>query len=357
MIRTHASAQSDRAWQKKPARLTIIIVTWNVADLLRDCLHSIQETAGDLPHEVIVVDNASTDGVDAMIERDFPDVRFLRNSFNVGFPHANNQALPFGNSEYILYLNPDTRVGPGTLQRCVDILDHAPDIGLVGCRLDLTDGSVQPDGGRRAYRLRHLLIESAYLHMFFPRSRIFGDLNLTWWDHRDSREVEAVAGAFMMVRREIATDLGGLPEDLFMFHEDMSFCLRVRGRGWRIFYCGEVGILHYSQVSSSRSNLRLDLLRSECRFMLLREGQGAWAVLAGRLIWGLAGLLRLGVSWSRPLFPSAVRKYPRVFDSRTHLYQIGWSFAPALFAHMLPRRQEGASPSVVLHATTPANRE
>ena len=321
-------------------RLSIIIVGWNVADLLRGCLQSIRDTAADLPHEVIVVDNASTDDTVAMVEREFPEVRLIRNPINVGFPRANNQALPHVRGEYLLYLNPDTKVGPGTLQHCVEKLDETPDIGMVGCRLDLPDGSVQPDGGRRAYRLRHLLIESLYLHMFFPRSRIFGDLNLTWWDHRDNREVEALAGAFMMVRTPIAQEIGGLPEDLFMFHEDMSFCLRVRKLGHRIFYCGDVGTLHYSQVSSSRSNLRLDLLRSECRFMLIREAQGSAAALLGRFVWGIAGAVRLLVSLFGPIVPGVVRKYPKVFHTRTHLYQVGWSFAPALFAHLLPRAPE-----------------
>ena len=133
----------------QPLKLSIVIVNWNVADLVEQCLASIAETAGDLAHEVILVDNASTDNCVARVERGFPSVRIIRNNVNVGFPRANNQALAIARGQYGLYLNPDTAVGPGTLAACVGELDADPAVGLVGCRLVLPDGRIQLEGGRR----------------------------------------------------------------------------------------------------------------------------------------------------------------------------------------------------------------
>ena len=318
-------------------RLSVIIVTWNVEDLIVDCIGSIEQTAGDLEYEVIVVDNASTDGSARVVAERFPNTRLIRNEINVGFPRANNQALEVARGEYVLYLNPDTKIGPGTLTACVEELDRSPDVGMVGCRLDLPDGRIQPECARRAFRLRHLLAESLYFHMFFPRSRLFGDLNMGWWDHRGTRDVEAIVGAFMMVRRAVANEVGGLPEELFMYHEDMSFCLRVRRLGWRIRYRGDVGTLHYTGQSAARSNLHLELLALECRLLLIKELQGPLAALAGRVVWSVAGALRFAIALSRPLFPAAARRYPRVFHARGHLYEVIWCIAPWTIAGLLPR--------------------
>ena len=332
----------------QPLKLSIVIVNWNVADLVEQCLASIAETAGDLAHEIILVDNASTDNCVARVERRFPSVRILRNNVNVGFPRANNQALAIARGQYVLYLNPDTAVGPGTLAACVSELDADPAVGLVGCRLVLPDGRIQLEGGRRTFHLRHLAIEALYLHMLFPRSRIFGDYLMGWWDHTDVRDVEALAGAFMMVRADLARQLGGLPEDLFMFHEDVSFCLRVLRRGWRIRYRGDVSTLHYSQQSSKRSELRLHLLRTECKLMLIGESQGRLAALAGRVLWAVASFLRAVISLAGPLLPTAARKYPRVFDTRAHAYQIVWCLLPFLLRNSVPRAPVDLPPAPVM---------
>lgn len=329
--------RSDHPRVEPQPRLSIIIVSWNVADLIENCIASIQQTANDLSCEIIVVDNASNDGSAGLIAARFPEVRLIRNHVNVGFPHANNQALPLTRGDYVLYLNPDTRLEPGTLAACVAELDQDPGLGMVGCRLETPDGGTQYECARRTYHLRHLIYEALYLHMFFPRSPRFADHVMGWWDHRDVRDVEALAGAFMMVRRSVAVELGGLPEDLFMYHEDLSFCLRVLRRGWRIRYRGDVTTIHYGAQSSARSDLRLDLLRSECRFLLIREADGRAAAAVARVIWALAGGLRLGVAVFGPLAPRLARRYPRVFDVRTQASQVVWSLAPRLLSNWLPR--------------------
>jgi GT2 family glycosyltransferase len=324
---------------ERPA-LSIIIVAWNVADYTEACIQSIFDAAAELPIEILLVDNASSDDVQARVRARFPAVRIISNELNVGFPRANNQALTLARGRHTLFLNPDTTVGPGCLARCVAALDADRTVGVVGCRLDRPDGSVQYECGRHAYRLRHLLAESLYLHMFFPTSRWFGHHNMGWWDHRDRRDVEAVSGAFLMVRTELARTLGGLPEDLFMYHEDLSFCLRVRRQGLRIRFQGDVWTVHHEGRSSARSALRLELLQNECRIRLIEELEGSLAAGIGRFAWGLTGLARLIVALLSRVVPGAGRartRWPRVFDVRRHALQLVWAFAPLAVRHLIPR--------------------
>ena len=318
--------------------LSVIVVAWNVAELTEACIRSVLRENADVDLEVILVDNASTDGVSERIRRVYPEVRVLRNEQNVGFPAANNQALPSAGGKYVLFLNPDTEVRGGALKRCVDRLERDATIGVVGCRLELSDGSTQLEGGRRAYRLQHLAAEVLYLHMLFPKSRWAGDHRMSWWDHRGEREVEAVSGAFLMTRKSVADAIGGLPEDLFMYHEDLAYCLRARRAGWRVWYQGDVDTVHHWQQSSGRSPLALDLLLSECRVLLVKEAQGGRAALLARLVWGVGSLLRVVVALAGVLATAKFRaRYPRVFDARRHALQVVWAFLPALVAPRIPR--------------------
>src|SRR5688572_15367533 len=170
--------------------LSIIIVSWNVRALLLKCLDAVYGDPSAPPLEVLVVDNASSDGTVTAVLAHYPQTVVIANAQNVGFPRANNQALPFTNGRYVLYLNPDTEVRPGTLVACTAELDRDHTIGAVGSRLEFANGDVQFDGARRAYRLRHLLLEVFYLHTLFPRHPFFGHQVIGEWDHCDNRDVE-----------------------------------------------------------------------------------------------------------------------------------------------------------------------
>jgi GT2 family glycosyltransferase len=318
--------------------LSVLIVTWNVRDLVLACIDSIRADGDAPPLEIIVVDNASSDGTAAAVVQRFPDVRVLANARNVGFPRANNQALSVARGRYVLYLNPDTEVGAGTLGACVRELEDNPDVGVAGCRLEFADGSVQYEGARNAYRFRHLVYELLYLHMLFPTNRVFGHHRMGDWDHRGTRDVEAVNGAFMMVPRELALSIGGLPEDLFMYHEDLSFCLRIRRAGYRLRYLGGVRTVHHCGQSSRRSPARLGLLEVECKQRFIREADGpAWAG-AARVLLGVRALLRLGICAAGTLLPASFRaRYPRVFDARLYWLQFRWCIRPASVSAVMPR--------------------
>jgi hypothetical protein len=155
--------------------------------------------------------------------------------------------------------------------------------------------------------------------------------------------VEAICGAFMLVRTAAARSVGGLPDDVFMYHEDIAFCSRVRKAGWRIRYRGEVSTLHRWRGSSRKSTADLALLEGVYKLQLIRDEQGVMAAYAGRVLFGIRCLLRLAIATVGILLPPAVRRrQPRVFAARTHALQLAWTVAPWLVRRRVPR-----------HATAP----
>jgi GT2 family glycosyltransferase len=333
--------------------LSILIVTWNVRELVLACVGSIYADPGAPQLEVILVDNASEDGtVEAVVQR-FPAVRVLANRQNVGFPRANNQALALARGRHVLFLNPDTELYGGTLSACLQELDAHPDIGLVGCRLEFPDGRIQYECARHMYRFRHLLYELLYLHMLFPRSRIFGHHLMGDWDHRGACDVEAVNGAFMMVPRDLARAVGGLPDEVFMYHEDLAFCLRIQRSGRRLRYRGDVAAVHHSAQSSRQSSARLTLLDVECKHRFIREADGPLWGAAARVALGVRAALRIGVGIVGLLLPRSWKEsYPRVFDIGLYWLQLRWSLSRASVATQLPRAPERISEPLRVGAWT-----
>ncbi len=319
--------------------LSIVIVAWNVRALVLQCIAAIRAGQGALPLEIILVDNGSGDGTVEAVRDAYPEVAIIANRENLGFPRPNNQGLERARGKYVLFLNSDTLVGDGTLERCVAELERDPTVGLVTSRLVYADGGVQYEAGRNRYLLRHLLWETLYLHMLLPRSRVFAHHVMGDWDHLGTRDVDAVSGAFMMVRREVAERVGGLPEDLFMYHEDLSFCLRVRRLGYRIRYLGEVETVHLAGRTTRKNQLRWYLLEGEVKTRLIREAQGPTAAAMARALFGVRELIRLPVSMVGALIPGFGRvreRYPALFHVERHLLQLAWSISPRLVRPLLP---------------------
>lgn len=321
--------------------VSVIVVSWNVRAYTLRCIEALKTRSAGVSVEVILVDNASSDGTAEAVRARFPDVEVLEAGANLGFPRANNMALPRVRGRHLLYLNPDTEVGEGTIQACVAALDADPGLGVVGCRLLYPDGTVQYEGGRTAYRLRHLCYELLYLHMFFPRSRIFGEHLMGYWDHETDRDVDAVCGAFLMTRTELARELGGFPEDVFMYFEDLAFCLRVRARGRRIRYLAGVDTIHFTNRSSSqRQDPAFALLEPEYKVRLIREGSGAVAGAVARVLFALRSVIRIVATLVSFLIPGGARlraRYPAALHLGRHWLQLQWCVSRRAVAHLVPR--------------------
>lgn len=243
--------------------LGIVIVNYNTKDVLRDCLRSIYASNGSLTFGVCVVDNCSSDGSAEMVRCEFPQVHLIESSYNGGYAYANNRGLrSFGFVEdpgarstveaprYVLLLNPDTVLPPGALQQMVDFLDARPHAGAAGPRLVRQDGSLDL-ACRRSFPTPEISFwRLTRLSFLFPKSKRFGRYNLTYIDPDEIIEVDAVVGAFMMVRREAIHDAGLLDEGFFMYGEDLDWAYRIKQAGWQIWYNAEVTVLHYKGTAS-----------------------------------------------------------------------------------------------------------
>ncbi|MBT4504713.1 MAG: glycosyltransferase family 2 protein [Gemmatimonadetes bacterium] len=243
------SANADRP------QLSICIVNWNTKNLLKDCLNSIYADPQIVIWEVVVVDNASTDDSVQMVRSTFPQVHLVISDENLGFVGGNNLAIERARGDYLLLLNSDTRVEPGVLGSLVDFLASHPEAGAAGPRLVGADGGLQLSCGRPP-GLASEFVNKLLLHKLLPFFK-FGR-----WDHAEIREVGWITGACLLVRREVVEQLGPLDPAIFMFYEDLEFCMRIRRAGWKILYHPFSQILHLGG-QSTRKNLRNMLVISQ----------------------------------------------------------------------------------------------
>jgi len=272
--------------------VSIIIVNWNTRDLLRDCLRSIYEETGGIGFEVIVVDNASSDGSADMVAGEFPQAKLIRNRDNRGFAAANNQGMASAVGRYFLLLNPDTRVLDRAIAKAVDFADSHPEAGLVGCRTLLSDGQVQLN----CYMfpsLLNLMLSLSRLPAAFPRSRFFGRSRMTWWDYDTIMVVDVVAGCFMLARREAVQQVGPMAEEYFMYSEDTDWCWRFHRAGWQVLYTPEPTIIHYWKASSSQCALDMHVLQRRSVLMFLEKKSGKLTRWMANGLFCAASMIRL----------------------------------------------------------------
>ena len=221
--------------------LSVIIVNYNTADLISDCLNSIESQQG-VNFEVILVDNDSKDRSPDIVENDYPWVNLLANKDNVGFAKANNQALKICSGRYVYYLNPDTRVRPGAFEGMVSFMDSHAEVGLAGTRIVNPDGSLQSSVEFRYPGQRHAKQEIEGL----------------------KGEIAWVLGASMIGRRDLLENLNGFDERFFLYGEDIDLCLRVRKAGWFLSYIKDAVVVHWGG-QSERSNLPAEVWEKKFR--------------------------------------------------------------------------------------------
>lgn len=241
---------------RQPAlQLSVIIVNYNVREFLDHALTSIRKAMKGIRGEVIVVDNASDDGSVEMLRRRYPEVLRIVNSTNLGFAKANNLALRRARGKYLLLINPDTIVQEDTFRVMVRFFEDHPNVGLAGCKILNPDGTFQL-ACRRSFPTPWVAFTKIVgLSALFPGSKLFGRYNLTYLDPNESYEVDAVSGSFMMLRREVYEQVGGLDEDFFMYGEDLDWCYRIQQAGWKIYYVPQTQIIHYKGESTKRSDI------------------------------------------------------------------------------------------------------
>ena len=269
--------------------VSVIIVSYNTRELLRECIESILCEQGDgLAVEVIVVDNASADGSAAMVAERFPQVRLIANPDNRGFGAACNQGLEVARGRYALILNADIRAQPGALQRLVEFMDAHPDAAVCGGQLRYPDGRIQPSCARDL-TLWWVFCEQSLLAKLFPRTRLFGGYWRTHWDFSATIETEQVMGACMMLRRPFPR----FDEDYFLYCEDTDLCYRVRQAGGRIYYVHDAVFVHHLGASGEPQRAQMVIYYNRGKERYFRKFHSAWQARVCRWLNKGGALLRV----------------------------------------------------------------
>ncbi len=246
--------------------ISIVIVSWNTRDLLRECLQAVQRSTG-VATEIIIVDNASSDGSAAMVSAEFPDARKIENTENRGFSRACNQGFAVARGRYRMLLNSDTRVTPDAIARLVAYMDEHPEAGACGPQLRHFDGSLQPTG--RAFpTLLSAAIAITPIPMWVRR------WTADRFERRDyglSCEVDELCGAALCLRAEPLAQVGPLDEDFFFFGEDVDLCWRLRKTGWTVVYLPEAVVFHGWGGSREKIPERTSLLIQRAYVLLMRK--------------------------------------------------------------------------------------
>ncbi len=245
------SGQHELTIRSQDTEISIAIVNWNVRHLLQRCLRSIFEHSGGLRLEIIVVDNASSDGSVNMVRQDFPQVHLIANQDNVGFPRGNNQAIAASRGRYVLLLNPDTEIVGEALDTMVAYLDAHPQVGALGPQLLNPDGSVQ-SSRRRFPTMATAFLESTILQLWFPRNRVLSRYYLLDRADDETQEVDWVMGACLLARRQAIEQVGLLDEDYFMYSEELDWCYRFKKQGWQVVYLPAARVVHHEGKSSEQ---------------------------------------------------------------------------------------------------------
>lgn len=275
-------------------KLSIVIVSWNTRDLLLECLTSVYATSmSDI--EVWVVDNASSDGTTDAVRQRFADVNVIVNHENGGFARANNQAIENCSGQYILLLNPDTKVLGQALIQLVDHLDHHPECGICGPMLLNPDNTLQescypfPTLAREFWRLSKL----DHLHSY-------GIYPMKEWEIDHPREVDVIQGAAFLVRKKCLDQIGLLDEDYFIYTEEVDLCYRAKKARWKIEWIPDAKVIHYGGQSTQQVATKMFLMLYATKVIFFRKHYGIFAAWIYKMILLVCAIPRIIGKWLSP---------------------------------------------------------
>ncbi len=287
--------------------LSVVIVNWNTREMLADCLHSLFAGLGGLTAEVLVVDNASTDGSTEMVATRFPQVRLICNTENRGFAAANNQALVLARGRHVLLLNSDTLVLGDVIPASVAWLDAHPDQGVMGPRVLNTDHTLQITCSGYP-SLLNLALQATGLSRL--PGAFFDRYQMRRWDRRETRAVDVVSGCCMFVRHAAMDQVGLLDEHFFFYGEETDWCRRFADAGWGLSFAPVGEIVHFGGGSVRKLSHRRDVMLTEGTVRLHRKhgglvgGLACWTLLAGfnlsrAVAWSVIGAVAGGAVAAR----------------------------------------------------------
>ncbi len=275
--------------------ISVVIVSYNTRELLRECLGTVAREAEGTSHEIIVVDNGSRDGSPDMVLNDFRQVNLIRSDINLGFAGANNRGFAQAHGRYVVLLNSDAFLRPGALRLSLRHMDAHPAVGLGGGRLVGRDDSWQPSARMFPSLFNDLLMLSG-LAARYPNSRLFGRADRTWADPLEAAAVDWLPGAYVIVRREVLERVRYFDERFFLYYEEVDLCRRIKAAGYAIWYWPDIVTVHlggessktinHLQMSGAGSQLTLWRMRSELLYYRKHHhAWGAWCCAALETAW------------------------------------------------------------------------
>jgi GT2 family glycosyltransferase len=230
--------------------LTIVILSFNVKDLLRVAIKSVYDTYKGKNMQLIVVDNASTDGSEKMVTKEFPDVTLIKSATNTGFAAGNNLAKVKTLGEYVLFLNPDTQVKKNTINKCLEIINKNPVIGAVSCKVVLPTGQLDYSCHRGLPTPWNTFCYLFGLTKIFPKNKFFSGYSATYLDTDKSHFIDCISGTFLLTRKSVLNKVGWWDTDYWWNGDDIELCYKLKKAGYKIWYESSVEMLHYKGSSS-----------------------------------------------------------------------------------------------------------
>jgi GT2 family glycosyltransferase len=278
--------------------ISIIIVNWNSRVYLEKCIESILAHIGCATYETIVIDSGSFDGCDVMLRENYPFVRFIQSRENLGFAQANNHAFRESIGDSVLFLNPDVELLGPALEPLHGQLMSLQDAGIVGCRLLNSDGTVQSSCIQAMPTILNKVLDSDFLRMTCPKSHLWGMAAL-FEESVKPREVEAISGACLMVKRTAFEQVGGFSEDYFMYAEDIDLSYKIRKAGYKNYYVPNVSVVHHGGSSSDKGPTAFSaVMMPEATWRFFRKTRGrmyGFGFKLGMLISAVSRLILLAL--------------------------------------------------------------
>jgi N-acetylglucosaminyl-diphospho-decaprenol L-rhamnosyltransferase len=273
--------------------VSVVVVNYNTGHLLARMFAALDAAKGSLGLEIAVVDNVSSDNSVEILESRYPTVTLIKNSTNVGFGRANNQAIPHVHGRYVLLLNTDAFVACDTLAKTIAFMDDHPRCGVLGVKLVGEDGTLQPSC-RYFPTPWNVFLRRTGLSRFFPRTRLVDDMS---WDHASVRTCDWVPGCYYLVRSEIVRKLGLFDPRFFLYYEEIDHCRAVKQAGWEVIYYPYTEVVHIGGESAKSNNTitkigrQISSLQIESELLYFRKYYGLIGLIAGVVLSISADLL------------------------------------------------------------------
>ncbi len=281
-------------------RLTVIIVNYNVKYFLQQCLYSLRRAQTNLMVDVVVVDNQSTDGSIAYLRPLFPEVQFILNETNTGFASACNKGMLQAKGDVLLFLNPDTLLAEDTLEQCLGFIQSNPSCGALGVRMVDGSGKFLKESKRAFPSPATSLFKLSGLSVLFPRSPLFSRYHLGHLDKNATHVVDVLAGAFIMIRKEVMEQAGGFDEAFFMYGEDIDLSFRIQQLGYQNYYFAGTTIIHFKGESTRRGSLNYVRMFYQAMSIFVRKHYGGTRA-------GLFNTAIHGAIWMRALLAALLK--------------------------------------------------